>query len=76
MDRDKLIRNARRCAKDRPHLEIIKINKIHERWIGSNSSYFIEIGTDLKSGALGKSKHTIRKLAPQDFQETLHKRAR
>ena len=72
-DGNKFIRQARKCAMDRPHLEIIKINKIHERWIGSENSYFLEIGTDLKSDALGRSTHTITKLAPRDFQERITK---
>lgn len=68
---DKCITNAKKCARDRPHLEIMKINKVHQRWIGSKNSFFIEIGTDLKSDALGHSTHTIRKLAPEAFKKSI-----
>lgn len=66
---EKCLRKARNCARDRPYLSIIKINKVHERWIGSKDSFFIEIGTDLKSDALGHSTHTIRKHDPKAFHK-------
>lgn len=68
---DKCITKAKKCARDRPYLEIMKINKVHQRWIGSKDSFFIEIGTDLKSDALGHSTHTIRKLAPKAFKKSI-----
>lgn len=33
----------------------------HERWL-SNGTYELEIGTDLKTTALGKNEHTMRTL--------------
>ena len=66
---EKCLRKARNCAKDRPYLNILKINKVHERWIGSKDSFYIEIGTDLKFDALGHSTHTIRKLDPKAFHK-------
>lgn len=68
---DKCVTKAKKCARDRPHLEIMKVNKVHQRWIGSEDSFFIEIGTDLKSDALGHSTHTIRKLAPEVFRKSI-----
>lgn len=62
---------AERCAKDRPHFEVMEINKVHQRWIGSEATFFIEIGADLKSDALGRSNHTIRFLAPEAYKETI-----
>ena len=64
---------ARRCAKLRPYFEITKINKTHQRWMGSEDSFFVEIGTDLKSDALGKQEHTIRILEPEVYKETTRK---
>jgi hypothetical protein len=64
-------RSAEKTARDRPYLEIIRINKVHERWIGSETSFFILLGTDLKTDALGKSTHTIRKMSPNAFTETI-----
>jgi hypothetical protein len=71
-DIDKCKLNATRCAKDRPYFEIIQINKIHQRWIGSVESYIVEIGADLKRDALGNSTHTIRKLDPNSYMETIN----
>jgi hypothetical protein len=68
---DKCIVRAEKCARGRPYLEIMRIDKIHERWIGSNDSYFIEIGTDLKSDALGHSTHTIKKITPKAFRKSI-----
>lgn len=68
---EKCIRKAKKCARDRPHFAIIKINKVHERWVGSNKSFFIEIGTDLKSDALGHSTHTIKKVKPLEFKKRI-----
>jgi len=70
-DVDKCINRAEKCAKDRPYFKIVKINKIHQRWIGSKESFFIDIGTDLKSDALGHSTHVIRKLNPNIFKESM-----
>jgi len=68
---EKILNKAEKCSRDRPYFEMIKINKIHQRWIGSNESFFIDLGTDLKSDALGHCTHTIRKLAPDTFKETI-----
>jgi len=68
---EKCILKADKCARDRPYLEIVKINKIHQRWIGSKESFFIDIGTDLKSDALGHCTHVIRKLNPNVFKESM-----
>jgi len=38
------------------------LNKVHQRWMGSEESFIVEIGADLKSDALGHSTHTIRKI--------------
>ncbi|WXG44278.1 MAG: hypothetical protein WED04_09640 [Promethearchaeati archaeon SRVP18_Atabeyarchaeia-1] len=70
-DLNKCLRNAETCARDRPHFEISKINKVHERWIGSKESFFIDIGADLKRDALGNSTHTIRKFSPEAFKESI-----
>ena len=70
-DVDKCISRAEKCARDRPHFEILKINKIHQRWIGSRESFFIDIGTDLKSDALGHCTHIIRKFKPDMFVESV-----
>lgn len=60
---------ARKYSRNRPYFEIIKIPKIHKRWIGSQQNFFIDIGADLKMDALGHSTHTIRKIQPQDYRE-------
>jgi len=60
---------AEKCSRDRPYLDIVTITKLHKRWIGSNESFFIEIGSDLKTDALGHSTHTIRKLEPENYQK-------
>jgi hypothetical protein len=70
-EKEKCLRKARNCAKDRPYVTIVKINKVHERWLGSEVSFFVEIGTDLKSDALGHSTHTIRKLDPKTFRKRI-----
>lgn len=70
-DVDKCISKAEKCARDRPFFKIVKINKIHQRWIGSSESFFIDIGTDLKSDALGHCTHTVRKLKPERFAESV-----
>lgn len=67
-DPEKCRIRAERCAADRPYLEIMNINKLHKRWIGSNESFFVEIGADLKSDALGHSTHTIRRLGVELYQ--------
>jgi hypothetical protein len=59
---------AEKCSRDRPYFEIMGINKIHERWIGSKACFFIDIGTDLKTDALGHSTHTISKTKPDNFR--------
>jgi hypothetical protein len=69
-DLDKCVNRAEKCARDRPYFKIAQINKIHQRWIGSKESFFIDIGTDLKSDALGHCTHTIRKLEPEMFAES------
>jgi hypothetical protein len=68
---EKCILKADKCARGRPYLEIVEIDKIHQRWIGSEESFFIDIGTDLKSDALGHSTHTIRKLPPESFKKSM-----
>lgn len=68
---NKCINRAEKCSRDRPYFEIVKINKIHQRWIGSKESFFIDIGTDLKSDALGHCTHVIRKLNPKTFKESI-----
>jgi len=68
---DKCVAKADKCARGRPHLEIMQIPKIHQRWIGSKESFFIDIGTDLKSDALGHSTHTLRKHAPESFKKSV-----
>jgi hypothetical protein len=59
---------AEKCSRDRPYFEIVVINKIHERWIGSKACFFIGIGTDLKTDALGHCTHTISKIKPDNFR--------
>jgi len=71
VEKDICKRRATRCGKDRPHFEIINITKIHQRWIGSESSFIIEIGTDLKTDALGRCTHTIRRLSPDIYRESI-----
>ena len=66
-EEEKCRTRAERCAKDRPYFEIMKINKVHQRWIGSEATFFIEIGADLKSDALDRSNHTIRFHAPETY---------
>lgn len=68
---DKCINKVEKSARDRPHLEIIVINKIHQRWIGSKDLFFIEIGADLKTDSLGHSTHAMRKLEPQLFKKAI-----
>jgi len=68
---DKCIIKAEKCGRDRPHFEIIRINKVHQRWIGSKDSFIIEIGTDLKTDSLGHSTHSIRKHPPNHFEESI-----
>jgi hypothetical protein len=70
-DSDKCVSRAEKCARDRPYFKIAQINKIHQRWIGSKESFFIDIGTDLKSDALGHCTHAIRKLNPEMFAESI-----
>ena len=70
-DIDKCINSAEKCARDRPYFKIGKINKIHQRWIGSSECFFIDIGTDLKSDALGHCTHVIRKLNPEVFKQSI-----
>lgn len=70
-DPDKCVIEAENCARGRPYLEIVKINKIHQRWIGSEKSFFIDIGTDLKRDALGNSTYTMRKLPPVTFKQSI-----
>ena len=70
-DLKKCLIKAEKCSRDRPYFEIIEIKKIHERWIGSKNSFIIEIGTDLKTDALGHSTHTIRKLAPTQYTKSV-----
>ena len=64
---------ARRTAHNRPFLKVVEIKeaKLHMRWIGSSSSFFIDIGADLKSDALGMSTHTIRKVDAALFNEQI-----
>lgn len=62
---------AEKCSRDRPHFGIVNINKVHQRWIGSKNSVIIEIGTDLKTDALGHSTHTMRKLQSDLYSETI-----
>jgi hypothetical protein len=71
-DRELCKRRAKRCSKDRPHFSIIEITKIHQRWIGSVTSFIVEIGTDLKLDALGRSTHTIRRMNPDAYEVTLN----
>ncbi|MGA3060162.1 MAG: hypothetical protein ABSD92_07300 [Candidatus Bathyarchaeia archaeon] len=66
---DKYLNKVEKCSRDRPHFEIITIDKIHQRWIGSNDSFFIDIGADLKTDSLGHSTHAMRKLLPEFFRE-------
>jgi len=68
---EKCIEKADKCATGRPHLEIMEIPKIHQRWIGSEESFFIDIGTDLKSDALGRSTHTIRRHTSESFKKSV-----
>jgi tetratricopeptide (TPR) repeat protein len=68
-DPDKCKVKAKKCSQDRPYFEIIVFPKIHQRWIGSKESFFIDIGTDLKTDALGHSTHTIRKLVPENYKK-------
>ena len=70
-DKEKCKRNATQCAKDRPHFEIIKVSRMHQRWIGSLETFIVDIGTDLKTDALGKRNHAIRRLDPTTFKETI-----
>jgi hypothetical protein len=68
-DREKCIDLARSQSQGRLHLVIMKIEypgtqageprTIHERWLASEEIE-IDIGSDLKSDALGNSEHTIR----------------
>jgi len=72
-NRNACLRQAENEAKGRPYLEIYRLNfphpvekdrKIpffHERWLATRD-YEIEIGTDLKSDALGNRQHTLRVL--------------
>ena len=68
-DKDKFKTKAEKTAQGRPFFEIIEIKKVHERWIGSESSFIIEIGTDLKIDALGNTNHIIRILKPEACKE-------
>lgn len=70
-NRNRVLEQAKSEAKGRPYLEIFRLNfphpleksiKIpffHERWLATKD-YEIEIGTDLKSDALGNRQHTLR----------------
>jgi len=64
---------AEKCSRERPHLEILEIPLVHERWIGSNESFFVDIGTDLKSDALFNQAHTTRSLPPECYQKEVAK---
>jgi len=70
---EKCVKSAEKCAANRPHFEIIKIDKMHSRWIGSKDSFFVDIGTDLKSDGLGHTNHTIVKVAADAWQEEIAK---
>ena len=65
------LNRAEKCARDRPHFEIVRINKIHQRWIGSKDSFIVDIGADLKTDSLGHSTHSMRKLEPSVFAESI-----
>jgi hypothetical protein len=77
-DPEKCIDLARRQAQGRPYFVIMKIEypglqarvsqTIHERWLASKE-IDIDIGADLKSDALGKSKHTIRVIEVTESSE-------
>lgn len=68
-DEPKCLEAAQKAAENRPYMTIIRIlypgsaeglpRGVHERWV-SDKGHEIEIGTDLKSDALGKSEHTIQ----------------
>lgn len=68
---DDCLNKVEKCSRDRPHFEIVKINKIHQRWIGSKDSFIIDIGADLKTDSLGHSTHSMRKLKPSFFAESI-----
>jgi len=70
-EKDKCRSKAKKTARDRPFFEIMEIDKVHERWIGSEESFIIEIGTDLKRDALGHTNHTIRVLKPKAYKKTI-----
>jgi hypothetical protein len=70
-DVEKCVSRAEKCAKDRPFFKIVEMNKIHQRWIGSKVSFFVDIGTDLKSDALGHCTHAIRKIESEVFKESI-----
>lgn len=57
---------AEKCSRERPYFGIMNINKIHQRWIGSSESFFIDIGTDLKTDALGHSTHIIKRMQSEN----------
>jgi tetratricopeptide (TPR) repeat protein len=65
-DEEVCLEKARKCSRNRPYVEIIRIPKIHKRWVGSKQNFIIDIGADLKADALGRSTHTIRKIQSEE----------
>jgi hypothetical protein len=65
------LNKVEKCSRDRPHFEIVRINKLHQRWIGSKTAFIIDIGADLKTDSLGHTTHSMKKLDPSNFAESL-----